>query len=168
MLKRLLTIIIVVLVITSTYGISNADESTTLPFSLKWGQSKIEVARVIVASGHLPKKLNNTLHFTTVYGGRYSTSTHFTFDDKDQLYWIVMIGVCSDMACASSKFDGVQAVLDNSEYKKVHSEGRLKHIYYDVLTDSYVKLRGFMDRGKYVVLLEYEHGEVSSMKKYGK
>lgn len=143
-------------------------DDPTLPFGLKWGQTKAEVSKVLSALGQPLTKLNNTLYFVTVFGNRYSTSTHFTFK-SNKLYWIIIMGMCNDAACANFKFNSVYTVLENSKYKKLHSDReKSKHIYYDKFTNSYVQLKGFIDRDKYIVLLEYEDGKTSSMKRYNK
>lgn len=166
MLNRLIMIIIVMFVITSICNTANAESFAKLPFGLEWGQSKDEVAQKLSAINRPLGKTDTTLYYVII-GNGYETSTHFVFDKGNKLYQIFMLKICSDLIQASNTFNTMYNLLKSS-YKLIYSKKDLSYVFYDVITNSYILLNGFMEHGKYVVIVSYEFAETSSLKKHDK
>lgn len=166
MLNRLLITIIVIFVITGICNTTYAEAPAKLPFDLEWGQSKVEVAQKLSAINQPLGKTDTSLYLI-IRGNRYETSTHFVFDKGNKLHQIFMLKICNDLIQASNTFNTLYSILSSS-YKMIRSEGDLLYVFYDIITNSYILLNGFIEHGKYMVITSYEFDKTSSLREYDK
>ena len=161
MLNRIYLIIIAITIIC---GPTYAD---ALPFRLVWGQTKDEV-RLNVEIDKPLKEKDNVLYYK-LEKSKCEPSVHFIFDKSDRLYQIMMLAACDDKDFADFTFTSLQEMLARElGCYMVHTEYNLTYVYYNMISDSYVLLNGYIEDGKYKVLLDYEQAKTSLLKKYDK
>ena len=169
MLNRIYLICLSIFIIVGPAYAGEVTSFESLPFYVEWGQTKMEVNNKLIERGQILEEEDNVLYYVIPPRNGYSYSSHFIFSKKGRLYRIVMLGVCDTAVCVNTVFDELYAILENSKYNKIYSEGRLRHIYHDPLTKSYIMLKEFTTRSyKHVVAMEYELDVVSPMKKHHK
>jgi len=137
-----------------------------MPFKLTWGQTKDEV-RLSVEIDKPLKEKDNVLYYK-IEGGNCEPSAHFIFDKSGRLYQVMMLAVCDDKDFADDTFTLLHEMLISEGCYMLHEEDNLTYVYHSIISDSYILLNGFVEDGKYKVLLNYEQAKTSLLKKYDK
>jgi len=157
-----LVLLIAALVITGT---CEAASNNRLPFGTKWGQSKADVRQNIEITKPL-KEEGNALYYTE--DEDCMPSAHFYFDKAGKLYNVIMLAQCSTIELADYSFKMMHIMLKYSSSIKIHSKDDLMYVYHNSITDSYILLNGFKEKGQLMIILDYEQTKTSVLKKYDK